>query len=53
MTDSNNQLLQFAPAASQPTSPPNDGVLDQSSMQLEKSSPPKSQQQLKSKLLEE
>jgi hypothetical protein len=50
----NNQLLQLASAASQPTaSPPNAAVLDQSSMQPEKSSPPKSQHQLKSKLLEE
>jgi hypothetical protein len=46
-------MLQFASAASQPTaSPPDAGVLDQSSMHLEKSSPSKSQHQLKSKLLE-
>jgi hypothetical protein len=52
MTDFNNQLLQFASSGSQPTSsPPNDGVQDQSPMQLDKS-PAKSQQQLKSKLLE-
>jgi hypothetical protein len=46
--------MQFAPAASQPTaSPPDAGALDQSPLQLAKSSPLKSQGEMKSKLLEE
>jgi hypothetical protein len=54
MINFNNQMLQSASATSQPTSsPPDAGVLDQSSVQQEKSPLPKSQQQLKSKLLKE
>lgn len=47
-----NSLFQLASAPSQSTASQSDaGALDESAMQLEKSSAPKSQDQLKSKLL--